>query len=324
MHFRVAVEYQDCIDVQIFHRPMKTHKKQSWAVPSNVQRGLEFHGGVEYNEAMDVLKTKKIGFIYHPAKRDNDAVIERLALQARESGFACVAKGYAEGSFPFADADTCEDVDFIVVLGGDGSVITASDFAASYGVPLLGVNNGRVGFLTEVEISEFALALERIKRGEFTLEKKMMLECSLFGENYSCLNDFTVYKKTVAEVAHLNIFVDGKSTGDILCDGVVISTPTGATAYSLSAGGPIIAPGLDCILITPICPHSMCVRPIVARADSQVLVTAYSECLLARAGDFTVHIYPGDNVTLKKSDVTCDFITFEEHNPYSMVRQKLS
>ena len=285
-----------------------------------MQRGLEFHGGVEYNEAMDILKTKKIGFIYHPAKRDNDAVIERLALLARESGFLCVAKGYAE----FADSDDCSEVDFMVVLGGDGSVITASDFAADYGVPLLGVNNGRVGFLTEVEISEFALALEKIKLGEFTLEKKMMLECSLFGEHYSCLNDFTVYKKNVAEVAHLNISVDGKSTGDILCDGVVISTPTGATAYSLSAGGPIIAPGLDCILITPICPHSMCVRPIVARADSEVLVTAYSECLLARAGDFNVQLHSGDNVLLKKSDVTCDFITFEEHNPYSLVRQKLS
>ena len=268
---------------------------------------------------------KTIGFIFHINKQNNSEVIYSLALMAQEMGISCAAFSEAREKidFPFLPLETT-DVDFIVSLGGDGSVLSASDFASYKQVPILGINNGRVGFLTEIEISDFSSALTRIYNNDFSIYKRMMLSCSVNEREFISLNDFTIYKSFFAGIAHLNITINGIYAGEVFCDGIVISTPTGATAYSISAGGPIIAPGLDAILVTPICPHSLSVRPIVTSPDSQIDICCISDGVLARAGETAYMLNAGSKITLKAAKSSCDFISLSEYNLYSLIREKLT
>ena len=236
---------------------------------------------------------------------------------------AAFPESVKEIDFPFLNIEN-SPIDFVISLGGDGSVLIASQLSASRNVPLLGVNNGRIGFLTEIEIGEFGKALDCIAAGEYSLDKKMMLSCHTGIDEYTGLNDFTVYKKAFAEVVNISVDINGIDAGSMFCDGVIVSTPTGATAYSISAGGPLIAPGLDCILITPICPHSLSFRPIVASADSIVRIHAYSNCALACAGTSVADINSGETVVISRSEKSCDFLRLKKHNIYSLVRQKLT
>lgn len=268
---------------------------------------------------------KTIGFVFHNTKRNNNDIILSFAKTANERGFSCAAykDNAKEINFPFLDIEKCR-LDYVFALGGDGSVISASSLAAERSVPLLGINNGRIGFLTELEISDFVIALDRITAGDFALDKKMMLKCTVDGDDIITLNDFTVYKKSFAETINLSISVNGIDAGNVFCDGIVVSTPTGATAYSISAGGPIVAPGLECILITPICPHSLCFRPIVASADSVINISMLSDSMLACAGHILLDIDLGKTITITKAAQTCDFMVFKEHNIYSLIREKLT
>ena len=265
-----------------------------------------------------------LGFILHSAKGNNAQIAGELAEQAHALGFLCSAEKDAKDAsgYPFLDIER-ENIDFVISVGGDGSVLSASDFAAQRGVPLLAVNNGRVGFLTEIEPKDFGAAIIALRDGKYRTVARMMLECTAGNKAFTSLNDFTAYKKSFAEVAHLNISVDGIDAGDVFCDGIVVSTPTGATGYSISAGGPIIAPGMDCVLITPICPHSLGFRPIVAKDTSVVRIKAYSDCLLARAGEPAAEISTGDSITIKKSEMKCEFVVLGEKNLYSLIRSKL-
>ena len=266
-----------------------------------------------------------IGFILHCGKNDNAQVVTELAKTAEALGFSCAADAdtRAVTGYPFEDIHTAK-IDIVVSLGGDGSVLTASDFAAEAGVPLLGINNGRVGFLTDIEISGFESAMRSIADGSYRTEERMMLRCRAGDTVFTSLNDFTAYKRSFAAVAHLNISIDGIDVGDVFCDGVVVSTPTGATAYSISAGGPIIAPGMDCIIITPICPHSLSFRPIVAGADSVVRILAHSDCVAARAGTQAMDIPAGTELVIDRAEKTCKFIVSSEKNLYSLIRSKLT
>ena len=271
---------------------------------------------------MERLKT--IGFVLHSRKRNNVEIVSQLADSAKSRGYLCSAtKDTMEWTdYPFL---SFEDVgaDLVVSLGGDGSVLLASQYAVEKGVPLLSINNGRVGFLTEIEISEFEKALDRVEKGDYGIYRRMMLRCDFRDSAYIGLNDFTVHKKSFAEVAHLSIEIDGINAGDCFCDGIVISTPTGSTAYSISAGGPVIAPNMDCILVTPICPHSIAFRPIVASDRSKVVITAKENCMLATGGTSASEIPAGESVLIQKAEKYCDFIVLNEKNLYSLIREKL-
>lgn len=271
------------------------------------------------------MKYNRVGFIFNSAKQYNDEVILHLAGIAKRRGLECAAfSGQTRHiNLPFSDLEST-DVDFAVVLGGDGSVLLASDFASERNIPLLAVNNGRVGFLTAIETDDFDYALGRILCGAFTIEKKMMLSCVLREKTLTSLNDFIIYKSNIMNVAQLSISIDSVDAGSLFCDGIVVCTPTGATAYSISAGGPVVAPGLDVITVTPICPHSLCFRPIVAKSDSVIEIKALSDCLLARAGDVPINIKSGERLTVRRSGRTSDFFVFQKNNIYSLIREKLS
>lgn len=271
------------------------------------------------------MNNRTVGFICHRNKGNNSSVLKELAqiaqrLGIRSATFPEVARNI---DFPFLNIEEV-NVDFIAAIGGDGSVIWASEFASKHNRPLIAINNGRVGFLTEIEIKEFESALTRIYSGDYTIDKRMMISCNVQDAEYVSLNDFTVYKKSFAGVVQLKIAIDGIDAGEVFCDGVVVSTPTGATAYSISAGGPVIAPGLNALIVTPICPHSLCFRPIVADADSVVKITVKTDGFLACAGEAVNDIAAGSVITVKRSDLVCDFLILREHNIYSLIRSKLT
>ena len=171
---------------------------------------------------------------------------------------------------------TCAHTDMILCIGGDGTIIDGAHCSAAYGLPVLGINAGRLGFLAQVEPEDAAKAFDRILAGEYTTEERFGISLMRQGESGEelmasfALNDIVFTKPVMTNIIDLTIDCDGRRMNSYLADGLILSTPTGSTAYSLSAGGPVIDPGLSTISIVPICPHSVSVRPIV---DPTIYIT---------------------------------------------------
>lgn len=178
--------------------------------------------------------------------------------------------------------DILNKSDFAVVFGGDGSIICTARFVSEANIPVIGVNVGKLGFLAEFSVEELKTLFPKITAGEIQIEKRMMLDCRVLyseGENQhkkkffaSAINDVYITSGPPYRMIELKIQVDGQPLAGCISDGLIISTPTGSTAYNLSAGGPIVSPKMDAIVITPICPHSLTFRPIVINAQSTIEV----------------------------------------------------
>lgn len=174
---------------------------------------------------------------------------------------------------PFFDAlDSC---DAVIAIGGDGTILHSAKHAVSRNKPLLGINLGRLGFMAGLEMGELEL-LGRLVSGEYEIERRMMLDCTYIGEegrkNYLALNDIVISNGALSRIVDLDIFCEGRKLARYRADGVIFSTPTGSTAYALSAGGPIVDPGLPSIGLTPICPHSLFNRTVLFSAENKLCV----------------------------------------------------
>ncbi|MEG1547792.1 MAG: NAD(+)/NADH kinase [Clostridia bacterium] len=213
----------------------------------------------------------------------------------------------------------------IVAFGGDGTILRAASVSIEYGAPILGVNLGRVGFLSEIVIDKLDEALRNIALGRYRIEERMMLDCRINGDiKLSCLNDVLLYKKSFSGVAEISVDIDGIDAGRVFCDGLVISTPTGATGYSISAGGPVVAPGLDAAIITPVCPHTLCFRPIIVSADSTMSFIVNSGGLVAIDGIHIAEVSEKDRISVCRSAQHARFIRLEERNLYSLIKDRLA
>lgn len=202
-----------------------------------------------------------------------------------------------------------DDIDAVIVIGGDGSLIEAARALQKHDTPILGINMGTLGYLTEVEISDIEEAVEKIIIDDFQLETRMMLEGTFDnGKKDICLNDIIVSRKGALRVIHFDLFVNGELLNSYKADGIIISTPTGSTAYNLSAGGPIVEPTASMIVITPICSHALNTSSIVLSADDEIVIRVgegrngtTEEVLVAFDGADTVTLFTGDSVTIRKS-----------------------
>ena len=175
-----------------------------------------------------------------------------------------------------------ENLDLILVLGGDGTLLNTARSAAPHQIPILGVNMGYLGFLTEVDLENLFYSLERLVSGKYSLEERMMLHCELKRErciidSFLALNDIVVAKGPFSRMILFDTFVNEQYIDTFSADGIIVSTPTGSTAYSLSAGGPIVFPELELMLITPICPHTLYSRPMVIGPDNNIRIVLKSE-----------------------------------------------
>lgn len=265
----------------------------------------------------------KLIFFTNPNKPDAEGLLPAMLAAAENKGVSTLTAVGDEELEPLMDAGG-GDADLVVTVGGDGTILRAVSSAAKRSIPVLGVNLGRVGFFSEIAAENFDDALEKLISGDYNIERPAMLACFVNGECYgSTLNDFSIHRQELASITHLDLFVDGDSVGDVMADGLIAATPSGSTAYTMSAGGPVVAPKLDCILVTPICPHSLTVRPIVASGDSEIRVRVKCTCRLSGDGRNLRVLVPGDEAVFKKSEITAGFVRFSKRNVFRLIREKL-
>ena len=256
-------------------------------------------------------------FSVHTGKASLLAVSKRLKALAEEKGFSCSSLD-SEG-IP-ADSNAV-----IVAIGGDGNFIRTAQAACQNGLPLFGVNCGRIGFLTEWTEESFPEALEMLRKGMYTIEERSMLAVSVNGENLrDCFNDLLVYKHSFSGVIKMSLEINGLETGDLFGDGLVIATSTGSTGYSISAGGPIVADGLDAMVVTPICAHTLHFRPVVCSMDSSIAITMDGKGVLAADGDRFRSVSRGDRIVVTRSMRMTKLITFRNRNLFRLISEKLN
>jgi len=259
-------------------------------------------------------------------KRALDASLEILKA-TDEIGMGCVLHPTLAKSLgrPIQPLDSFYASDVIIVIGGDGTILSAVADIAEHGTPVLGVNSGRVGFLSEVEISHVRRALVQIHKGEFSIKERKTLTCFKQDERLhaNALNDIMLYKYDFLGIIQLEAYINDDLALKISCDGLLVSTQTGSTAYSLSAGGPLIAPNLDAILVTPICSHNLVAKPIVASMNDVVGIKIIDRCTLSADGHPIRELTRNEFISIRKSEVTAHFVMLGETNFFELVKKKL-
>ena len=224
-----------------------------------------------------------------------------------------------------------QSVDLLIVLGGDGTLLSAVRYLQEENVPILGVNLGGLGFLTEITLEELYPVLERTLEGKVETEKRMKLSTTVIRQgrkeaHYTILNDVVISKSVLARIIHLRNSINGVYVTTYRGDGVIISTPTGSTAYSLAAGGPIVHPSMDSVLITPICPHTLTNRPLLVPDQATVeftLETEESDVRLTLDGQVGCDLLPFDRVIITKAQSRVFFIKSPFKDYFQILRTKL-
>ncbi len=257
-----------------------------------------------------------IGLLYHPKiPRSQDLAAEILEFLEGLGVSAWIGSGWDET----AVAEQAADLDMLVTLGGDGSMLRAARMASRHGIPILGINLGRLGFLAEVQPAEWPDRLRQVLEGEYWVEERMMLhaECwrdQLILGSYEALNDVVVSRGSLARVVRLSTYIDGGYLTTYVADGLIVSTATGSTAYALAAGGPIMPPELKNMLLIPLAPHLSLERAIVLSKGSMVRVKVHTDhtAILTVDGQFEVDLADGDWVQVVASPRVGRFIRMQD------------
>lgn len=228
-------------------------------------------------------------------------------------------------------ADIPELVDVILVFGGDGTFLGMARLACKHGTPILGINLGGLGFLTEVTVEEIYPMMERIIEGNYEVEDRQMLVTAIHREKnvigtYEVLNDVVINKGAVARIIDLAIYIDGSHVTTYRADGIILSTPTGSTAYSLSAGGPIVHPKIPVTIITPICPHTLTNRPLVVSSDMKVeikVTTQEPDTYLTLDGQIGIRLNTSDVIQVRRTDTSVKLIKSPFRDFFTILKTKL-
>lgn len=238
-----------------------------------------------------------------------------------------IAKSLNFGCEIIEDINLIGKFDILVVIGGDGTILNVCGVAASLNIPILSVNNGRMGFLSEVEIFEFEQALKNIKNKQYDLEKRMMIQASLGDKDFHCLNEILVARSNRNSIAKMKVFSDGVYVDTYEGDGVIVSTPTGSTGYSLSSGGPILSPKIDALVLTPLCVHSLHNRSIVFDANESIEIVVDSRddenSIYIDGKEVAQNVQNGTTIIAKKSNLFVNFVKINKCNFYDKLNKKL-
>lgn len=219
------------------------------------------------------------------------------------------------------DIDNMEqNYDFIFVIGGDGTILKASRFYAKTSTPIFGINLGRLGFLSQCSADNIKNAVTRILDGEYSIENRIMLQY----KNYTALNDFVIKSSMSGRTSKFSLKINNKIVCDYLADGIIISTPTGSTAYGLSAGGPVIVPSLDAFVIVPICPHTLTARPLVVPDSETITISAAeSESSYFFSADGQEFMEVNSEININKAPLPVRLVLLDGTEFYSVLRDKL-
>jgi len=274
---------------------------------------------------------------HHPALRD---ILNRLRIAAGEVGAELVLTAElmaVAGTEGPALETHAADLDFLLTLGGDGTLLRGARLAGPRDVPVVGCNLGKLGFLTSVPLGQLEDLLHRLKDGRYEEERRLALSVGLHpaeegdaaaepSETFYALNDAVVHKGGFARLISMRVWVNEEEIGQYSADGIVLATATGSTAYSLSAGGPILFPSLDALVATPICPHTMAIRPVVVPADATISVEILSRMdgiLVTVDGQSGGRLGGGGKVTVRRSPHPVRLIRMPDQNFFSVLRQKM-
>ena len=238
------------------------------------------------------------------------------------------------GYLPAAGPLIPEEIDLLLTLGGDGTLLRGARLVAREHKPILGVNLGYLGFLTSIAPAELESSLTRLLAGDYWLDVRFTLDAYVVskggsvGPTYVALNDAVLHKGGVARVVRLAVFIgeDREEIGSYSADGIILATPTGSTAYSLSANGAIVVPTVECIVATPICPHSLVLRPLVLPPNEEIVVEVRppaNEMMLTVDGQDGEPVKAGDHVVVRRSAATVPLVRFPGQSFFSILRRKL-
>ncbi len=276
----------------------------------------------------------KIGVIAKP-RLEAASILRKLLAYLRKRKVETfldqdTAKLVGESS-PYQKSEIPGKVDLIAVLGGDGTLLSVARLIGCQDVPIFGINLGSLGFLTEVTLDELYPTLDKVIEGNFNYDERMMLTASVVrqGEeitHYSVLNDIVINKSALAKIIDMAVNIDSMHIANFKADGLIVSTPTGSTAYNLAAGGPIVHPSLHLVILTPICPHILTNRPVVVRDDSRIEIVLQSmntEVHLTMDGQVGFSLRGEDIIRIEKAACTIKLISVPGKNYFDILRTKL-
>lgn len=279
---------------------------------------------------------KTIGLAVNKGKPNAWVVARELAYllekkKARVFIDPTVAQHIGRGDLALPLEEFHKHVDIIFVLGGDGTLLGIARQFAPYEIPILGINLGHLGFLSEAEPDDLPHAVDQILSGDYYLENRMMLETELIRqgkklETFTAFNDVGIAKGSFSRIIQCAVYVENLYLTTFSGDGVIISSPTGSTAYSLSAGGPIVAPNVDCLLLTPVAPHSLTARPFVLSPDDEIRVqvdATHQDIGLTVDGQLGLKLKVQDEIIIRRSPHITSLIKWKQRNFFSVVRKKL-
>jgi NAD+ kinase len=279
----------------------------------------------------------RVAIVCKPQKEELGKILPELVAWLRERGYEPLLDRESGQYTTTAEVvDRAEMPHFapelIIVLGGDGTLLSVGRIFASSGTPILSVNLGFLGFLTEVKLGDLYATLDSWCNNCHMLDARSMLHAGLLrnGEQhsaYEAVNDIVVTKGEIARMGEFTVELDGKNVASFRADGVIVSTPTGSTAYSLAANGPILTPDVDAMVVTPICPHLLTLRPIVVRGDASLSVRVEgipNLALLTVDGQRAVELQLGDEIRCQRSKHTVNLVRLTEGGFFEALRNKLS
>ena len=274
-----------------------------------------------------------VGLVGNRRYRQIERILTTMAAEAPRLGarlflepeLASVVPGQAVSTL------TGAQIDVLISLGGDGTLLRGARLACERGVPVLGVNLGHVGFLASADQDTATEMLRRVVRGEFTVESRLALKIHIGDsvQEFLAVNDMVLHKGGIARVIRMSVAVDGVEVGTYSADGIIVATPTGSTAYSMSAGGPIVVPSVDAFVITAICPHTLAVRPVVVPATASVTVAALDpvprpeELLVSIDGQVAAKLAPRQSVSIVRASQPVLLARTDTESFFARLRQKL-
>ena len=235
------------------------------------------------------------------------------------------SKVFVNTSIIFGDfEDILNQCDCILAIGGDGTMIHSAKHGVIVDKPVLGLNAGRLGFLAQVEQSELDIALERLVQGDYTVELRTILEVQINGKHFDfAINDAVISKSNEVNIVDFEVYSGERHMSSFRADGIIIATPTGSTAYSLSAGGPVVDPTVEAMLMTPICPHLLTARPTLFSGRHHLNISSKQSLLLCVDGEPSVRVKQASKVTVRQADIRAKFISLGEKEFFEILSKKI-
>lgn len=281
-----------------------------------------------------VNNLKLIGLLANPQKDIAAEFVKKIISFLADRKIPCVvsdddiarAAGYPDLFLP--EEHFAGKIDMLISLGGDGTMLRSARCVGHAGIPIFGINLGGLGFMTASSRATYLDDLQKLLNGEFCIEERMALECAITGhrQKYVVLNDVVVSRESISRVIDLEVTIDNDYLTTYTADGIIIATPTGSTAHSLSAGGPIISPNTEVVLLTPICPHTLTNRPLIINKDSKIKISLNSsqgQGLITIDGQNVFHIHEDDAVTVSCAPYTIKLMSVGSKSYFEILRQKL-